>query len=256
MKNHGLAPSDLGVEAPNLYCPVWATIRSSVELSEIDRDGGNNDKGEADEHQKHSEYQIQSSSSVIGISNPGIRPQMFNMQPLHNLKMAIGLGRCSFGDILELYVFRHSLEKVRSVIENTKLEAFSSSPLRYRPSLELLSGNINKGDVCVTGDALHPMAPDIGQGGCYAFEDSVVLARCLGDALLEMNQNSIETREEYKKIEMGLKKYAKERRRRSFDLTSTANVVGSIQKSHGKVISFLREKFSASILACFAVEEG
>ncbi|KAF3438612.1 hypothetical protein FNV43_RR21375 [Rhamnella rubrinervis] len=42
MKNHGLAPSDLGVEAPNLCSPVWATIRSSVDLSEIDGDGGDN----------------------------------------------------------------------------------------------------------------------------------------------------------------------------------------------------------------------
>ncbi|KAF3434746.1 hypothetical protein FNV43_RR21831 [Rhamnella rubrinervis] len=140
-------------------------------------------------------------------------------------------------------------EKVRSVIENTELEAFSSSPLRYRPPLELLLGNINKGNVCVTGDALHPMTPDIGQGGCSALEDGVVLARCLGEALLEMKQNSVEAREEYKRIEMGLKKYAKERRWRSFDLTSIAYVVGSIQESHGKVISFLREKLFAAILA-------
>ncbi|KAF3434736.1 hypothetical protein FNV43_RR21821 [Rhamnella rubrinervis] len=145
-------------------------------------------------------------------------------------------------------------EKPKSVIENTKLEAFSSSPLRYRPPLELLSGNINKGNVCVAGDALHPMTPNIGQGRCSALEDDVELARCLGEAFLKMKQNSVEAKEEYKKIEMGLKKYAKERRWRSFDLTSIACVVGSIQENHGKVISFLREKFFAAIMAGFLLK--
>ncbi|XP_060667664.1 monooxygenase 2-like [Ziziphus jujuba] len=120
-------------------------------------------------------------------------------------------------------------EQVRAVIENTELDAFLSSPLRYRNPWELLWGNISKGNVCVAGDALHPMTPDIGQGGCSALEDGPVLARCLGEALMEIKQKSgIETKEEYKKIEMGLKKYANERRWRSFDLIATANVVGFI----------------------------
>lgn len=140
-------------------------------------------------------------------------------------------------------------EQVRSVVENTELEAFSSSPLRYRPPWELLWGNISKGNVCVAGDALHPMTPDIGQGGCSALEDSVVLAKCLGEALLEAKQKGVEAKEEFKKIEMGLKKYAKERRWRSFDLISTAYVVGFIQESNVKIISFFREKFFARIMA-------
>ncbi|CAB4314062.1 unnamed protein product [Prunus armeniaca] len=76
-------------------------------------------------------------------------------------------------------------DKVKAVVENTELDAFISSPLRYRHPWELLWGNISKGNACVAGDALHPMTPDIGQGGCCALEDSVVLARCLGEALLK-----------------------------------------------------------------------
>ncbi|KAH7518393.1 hypothetical protein FEM48_Zijuj09G0166900 [Ziziphus jujuba var. spinosa] len=141
-------------------------------------------------------------------------------------------------------------EQVTAVIENTELDAFLSSPLRYRNPWELLLGNISKGNVCVAGDALHPMTPDIGQGGCSALEDGPVLARCLGEALMEIKQKSgIEAKEEYKKIEMGLKKYANERRWRSFDLIATANVVGFIQESNGKIISFLRDKFFAPIMA-------
>lgn len=47
----------------------------------------------------------------------------------------------------------------------------------------MLWGDISRGNACVAGDALHPMTPDIGQGGCSALEDGVVLARCLAEAL-------------------------------------------------------------------------
>ena len=36
-----------------------------------------------------------------------------------------------------------------------------------------------KGRVVLLGDAAHPMAPDLGQGGCQAMEDAWVLAKCL-----------------------------------------------------------------------------
>ncbi|XP_048337399.2 monooxygenase 2 [Ziziphus jujuba] len=141
-------------------------------------------------------------------------------------------------------------EQVRAVIENTELDAFLSSPLRYWHPWELLWGNISKGNVCVAGDALHPMTPDLGQGGCSALEDGVVLAGCLGEALSEIKQKSgIEPEEEYKEIEMGLKKYANERRWRSFDLIAIAYFVGFIQEGNGKIISFLRDKFFAPVLA-------
>ncbi|KAK7835077.1 monooxygenase 3 [Quercus suber] len=111
---------------------------------------------------------------------------------------------------------------------------------------ELLWGNINKDNVCVAGDALHPMTPDIGRGGCAALEDGVVLARCLAGALLkeqseETRGNGDREREEYKRIEMGLKKYAKERRWRSIELISTAYFVGFLQQGNGQVTSFLRD---------------
>ncbi|CAB4314063.1 unnamed protein product [Prunus armeniaca] len=146
-------------------------------------------------------------------------------------------------------------DKVKAVVENTELEAFISSPLRYRHPWELLWGNISKGNACVAGDALHPMTPDIGQGGCCALEDSVVLARCLGEALLKnsggetKDKEGEEGKEEYERIEMGLNKYANERRWRSFDLISTSYVVGFLQESNGKFMNFFRDKFLSPILA-------
>lgn len=37
----------------------------------------------------------------------------------------------------------------------------------------------SKGRVGLVGDAAHPTTPNLGQGGCMALEDAVVLARCL-----------------------------------------------------------------------------
>ncbi|XP_023918072.2 monooxygenase 2, partial [Quercus suber] len=129
------------------------------------------------------------------------------------------------------------------------------SPLRYRHPWDLIWGNINKGNVCVLGDSFHPMTPDIGRGACSALEDGVVLARCLAGALLKKEQSGESTEkvhsesEQYKKIEMGLKNYAKERRWRSIVLISTAYVVGFFQQGDGKLTTFFRDKLLAAFLS-------
>jgi 2-polyprenyl-6-methoxyphenol hydroxylase-like FAD-dependent oxidoreductase len=40
-----------------------------------------------------------------------------------------------------------------------------------------------KGAVTLLGDAAHPCTPNLGQGGCMALEDAIVLAKCLGGGL-------------------------------------------------------------------------
>ncbi|XP_062081571.1 monooxygenase 2-like [Humulus lupulus] len=149
-------------------------------------------------------------------------------------------------------------DQIRGVFESTELEAFKLiSPLRCRKPWELLWKSISKGNVCVAGDAIHPMTPDLGQGGCSALEDGVVLARCLGEVLLRNSSKKSENlEEEYKNIEMGLKKYASERQWRSFDLVATAYAVGYIQQSDGRVLSFLRDKFLAPFLTSLVLNKA
>lgn len=144
-------------------------------------------------------------------------------------------------------------DKVKAIVEITELDSITYSPLRSGRPWELLWANISKGNVCVTGDAFHPMTPDIRQGGCSALEDGVVLARCLAEALRE-NQSTAEAKEgdgkeEYKRIEMGMKKFAKERKWRGIVLVSTAYMVGFVQQSNGVVVSFLRDKVLGSFMA-------
>ncbi|XP_054777814.1 monooxygenase 2-like isoform X1 [Prosopis cineraria] len=145
---------------------------------------------------------------------------------------------------------------LRAFIENTDLDHFLSSPLRYRHPWELIFGNINKSNVCVAGDAFHPMTPDLGQGGCCALEDGVVLARCLGEVFFVKSDGDIrkkndeeEEEEQYKRIKMSLKKYANERRWRSIIIIFTAYLSGIIQQGQSKLVSFFRDKFLAPILA-------
>ncbi|XVE93893.1 hypothetical protein REPUB_Repub01dG0233500 [Reevesia pubescens] len=145
-------------------------------------------------------------------------------------------------------------DDMKSIAEKTLLDGnIVPSPLRYRRPWQLLWGNISKGNVCVAGDALHPMTPDLGQGGCSALEDGVVLARCLAKALLKpagVKEKIVdEDQEEYKRIEMGLNKFSQERKWRSFDLITTGYVVGFIQDNNGKIMNFFRDKFLSRFLS-------
>ncbi|KAH9694633.1 Monooxygenase 2 [Citrus sinensis] len=140
-------------------------------------------------------------------------------------------------------------EQVKAIVENTPLDSILVSPLRYRYPWEVLWGNISKGNVCVAGDAFHPMTPDIGQGGCAALEDGIILARCIAEASTEKpsgvtKDKAGEDKEEFKRNEIGLKRYATERRWRSCELISMAYIVGY----DGKIINFLREKIFSVLL--------
>ncbi|GAB4838564.1 hypothetical protein Ancab_028110 [Ancistrocladus abbreviatus] len=137
-------------------------------------------------------------------------------------------------------------DKIRNVYEKTKVDDIICSQLKYRAPWEILWGDISKNNVCVVGDAFHPMTPDIGQGACSALEDSIVLTRCLAEAFATSSTGDKDSEEEqYERIKVSLNKYAKERRWRAFDLVSTSYVIGAVTFSQDKVISFLRNKFLA-----------
>lgn len=118
--------------------------------------------------------------------------------------------------------------------------------------------------MCVAGDAFHPMTPEIGQGGCSALEDGIVLARCISEAFsakrdVDMEKKNKdddddEEKEEYKRIEASLKKFANERRWRSISLIVVSYMVGFFQEGESKWVSFLRDKFLTAFLASFLLK--
>ena len=70
-----------------------------------------------------------------------------------------------------------------------------------------------QGLVTLLGDAIHPTTPNLGQGGCLAIEDAVVLARCL---------------EKYGATADALRRYEALRYRRTRSVTGYSSIYGSI----------------------------
>lgn len=66
-------------------------------------------------------------------------------------------------------------EPIRAVIESTKEDAILRTDISDRDPI----GRWSVGRMTLLGDAAHPMTPNLGQGGCQAIEDAVVLDLCL-----------------------------------------------------------------------------
>ncbi|KAI4365500.1 hypothetical protein MLD38_021480 [Melastoma candidum] len=97
------------------------------------------------------------------------------------------------------------------------------TPLMLRLPWDILFGNISDGNMTVAGDALHPMTPDLGQGGGLALEDAVVLGRHIG--LSVDNQGKISARD----LGRSLRGYARERRWRAAAVVGASYFSGWVQ---------------------------
>ncbi|MCY1030714.1 FAD-dependent monooxygenase [Corallococcus sp. BB11-1] len=64
---------------------------------------------------------------------------------------------------------------IAALLAATPAERVLRTDIHDRPPLPQWS----RGRVTLLGDAAHPMTPNLGQGGCQAIEDAVVLADCL-----------------------------------------------------------------------------
>lgn len=68
-------------------------------------------------------------------------------------------------------------DEVMTVLDSTPPDSVEQRDL-YDRSPELLRSWAS-GNVVLMGDAVHPMMPNLGQGGCQAIEDAYVLTECL-----------------------------------------------------------------------------
>jgi 2-polyprenyl-6-methoxyphenol hydroxylase-like FAD-dependent oxidoreductase len=71
--------------------------------------------------------------------------------------------------------FRTWHDPIPTLLDRTPEDALVPTPVYFRPPPKW----ITRGSVALIGDAAHPMTPDLGQGGCQAIEDAVVLAECI-----------------------------------------------------------------------------
>lgn len=74
-----------------------------------------------------------------------------------------------------LRLFHSWCEPVPDLVRATPLAALIRNAVMDRPPVRTWGA----GCMTLLGDAIHPLTPNLGQGGCLAIEDAAVLARCL-----------------------------------------------------------------------------
>ncbi|KAJ4966650.1 hypothetical protein NE237_018499 [Protea cynaroides] len=126
------------------------------------------------------------------------------------------------------------------VVQHSDLATLTWAEPKFRYPWDLIFGHVCKGNITVAGDAMHPMTPDLGQGGCSALEDAVVLGRHMAKSLLP-NPNGhgqIVAVEAARAIEG----YVKERRWRAVGLITGSYLSGWVQQNgSGFFMKFLRD---------------
>jgi 2-polyprenyl-6-methoxyphenol hydroxylase-like FAD-dependent oxidoreductase len=118
-------------------------------------------------------------------------------------------------------VFAGWYEPVRAVIDATPDEAFIRQDINDLEPIEEWS----RGRVAILGDAAHATTPTLGQGGCGAIEDGVVLARKLRGG---------------GEVDVALREYAAERKVRANGIVRQARRHGSIYHGVNPVLAVAR----------------
>ena len=125
-----------------------------------------------------------------------------------------------------------------NIVQHSDLSTLTWAPLMFRFPWDIIFGKVSKGNITVAGDAMHPMTPELAQGGCSALEDAVVLGKHIGDLIIR-----------HKKLVAGdqmaeaLERYVKERRWRAAGLITSSYLAGWVQQDgSGWLMRFLRDK--------------
>ncbi|KAI5554345.1 hypothetical protein BDE02_19G005600 [Populus trichocarpa] len=139
-------------------------------------------------------------------------------------------------DVLEKCTEKFPSEYL-DVVRHADLSSLSWAPLMFRPPWGIIFGKLSKGNVTVAGDAMHPMTPDLGNGGGASLEDAVVLGRHIGNSFIN-NGGLIVPGDMAKAID----DYVKERRWRAAMVVTASYLSGRMQQGDKWWIKFLRDR--------------
>lgn len=98
---------------------------------------------------------------------------------------------------------------VLQLIEATPSSSILKTAAFDRPAIRTWG----RGRMTLLGDAIHPTTPNLGQGGCLAMEDAMVLARCF---------------EKYGATEEALRSYERARHKRTSAISTYSRYYGSV----------------------------
>lgn len=122
-------------------------------------------------------------------------------------------------ELLRLFHDWHA--PIGELIEATDASAILRNDIYDRPGLK----SWGRGCVTLLGDAAHPMTPYLGQGGCQALEDAVVLGHCLREA---------------RTVEAALRAYERQRIPRANALVDRSRLIGRVAQLEQPWIVYLR----------------
>ena len=145
-----------------------------------------------------------------------------------NASLESGLVKESVADAHDelLDLFDSWYPPVRDLIRSTP------TILRTEASDRRSTQTWGRGRTTLLGDAIHPTTPNLGQGGCMAIEDAVVLSRCF---------------EKYGLSESALRAYERVRYRRTTSITEFSRWYGAIGQWENSFASGLRNTVIRSV---------
>lgn len=112
-------------------------------------------------------------------------------------------------------------DPISSIIQATPNEAILNNDIYdIDPITEWVRGN-----VALLGDSAHAMTPNMGQGGCMAIEDAVVLGKCL---------------REHNNIEQGVLAYQALRVPRANQVQKMSRMLGKVMTNKNMVVCTIR----------------
>ena len=138
-----------------------------------------------------------------------------------------------------------STSSILDAVGRTPATRASRNRLTDRWDVDALFGGGSRGEefgmgdkvtIALAGDALHPMTPNLGQGGCCSIEDAVVLAACLPGP----SASGAEIRD-------AIAAYTLKRAKRCVKLTVRARVMGEILQSGALPVVLARDWFITNL---------
>ncbi|MGN6547352.1 MAG: FAD-dependent oxidoreductase [Aureliella sp.] len=143
--------------------------------------------------------------------------------------------------------FRHFAEPAVEMIESTPQSAVLRNDIIDRPPDQR---RWTKGRAVLIGDAAHPTTPNLGQGGCMAIEDAVVLAQCLQmqrPAIARAAQAS-ERSTQQRDLQWQLDNFVARRFPRTRTIVDSSWKLGKIGQYEGRLACWLRDLAVASTM--------
>lgn len=135
-----------------------------------------------------------------------------------------------------LQLFDGWCEPVPELIQSTPLSSLIRNPVFDRKPVR----KWGEGSVTLMGDAIHPLTPNLGQGGCLAIEDAAILARCL-------NKYASGPTESLRSIAVALQKFEMLRFARTATVARCSRAYGVVGQWENPLAAALRRMALSSV---------